>query len=51
MYLKVTRIRKHLCNDNIFTTYDMPGTRLDTKDINVIRIALVIEELHSTKGP
>lgn len=46
----MTRIHKHLCNNKIFTTYSIPGTMLDTKDINVIRIAFVIEDLYPTKG-
>lgn len=32
----MTRIHKHLDSNNIFTTHK-PNTRLDTKDINVIK--------------
>lgn len=50
VYPKVTRIQKHLGSNNILTTYNKPGTALDTKDMNVIKVALVIEGLHSTGG-
>lgn len=42
IYLKVIRIYKYLCSNNLFIIYNKFGIMLDIKDINVINIAFVI---------
>lgn len=44
------RIHKYVRGNNVFTTYKKPGTMLDMKNVNVIKITLVTEGLHTTGG-